>query len=171
DRPPARRRGRRLHRGMPVVEKRGLSFHVQVVGSGPPLVMLHGLIIGSMTTWYFSAAPRLARTHRVTLYDLRGHGRSARPPSGYDLATMADDLDALLDGPATLVGHSWGALVALRLALRRPERVNRLVLVEAPLPPSRAAGEMAALLQLTPEQIGALALATGIDLLRFVPPL
>jgi pimeloyl-ACP methyl ester carboxylesterase len=154
---------------MPVIEKRGLSFHVQVVGAGKPMVMLHGLIIGSMTTWYFSAAPRLARTHRVTLYDLRGHGRSARPASGYDLATMVEDLDALLDGPATLVGHSWGALIALRLALKRPERVTRLVLVEAPLPPSRA-GDIGAFLRLGPAEIRELALNAGIEGMRFLPP-
>jgi pimeloyl-ACP methyl ester carboxylesterase len=102
--------------------------------------MLHGLLLGSMATWYFAAAPRLARTHRILLFDLRGHGKSARPPSGYDLATMTADLRALLadftDEPATLVGHSWGALMALRLAIAEPARVRRLALVEAPLPPS-----------------------------------
>src|SRR5262249_13517452 len=98
-------------------------------------------IVGSMTTWYFGAAPRLAQRHRVLLFDLRGHGKSERTPTGYDLATMTGDLDALLDdfrgGPATLVGHSWGALIALRVALKRPARVRKLVLVEAPLPPSQ----------------------------------
>ena len=127
---------------MPLVRQRGLTFHVQVLGaSGPPIAMLHGLLVGSLTTWYFGAAPRLARGHRVMLYDLRGHGKSERPASGYDLATMTADLDALLDDftaePATLVGHSFGALVALRAALARPERVRKLVLVEAPLPPSQ----------------------------------
>lgn len=126
---------------MPLVRQRGLTFHTQVLGTGRPLVMLHGLLVGSMTTWYFGAAPRLARTHRVLLFDLRGHGKSTRPPTGYDVATMADDLTALLtqftDGPATLIGHSWGALVALRFAFLYPERVRQLALVEAPLPPSR----------------------------------
>jgi pimeloyl-ACP methyl ester carboxylesterase len=131
---------------MPVVRHGDLTFHVQVLGSGRPVVMLHGLLVGSMATWYFGAAPRLSRTHRVLLFDLRGHGRSGRPPTGYDLATMTDDLSALLTGftdePAVLIGHSWGALVALSLALREPERVHSLGLVEAPLPPSRL-GEIA----------------------------
>ena len=128
---------------MPFVRQRGLTFHVQRLGTaGPPVVMLHGLLVGSMTTWYFGAASHLAERARVLLYDLRGHGKSERPATGYGLAEMAADLEALLDlhfgdEPATLVGHSWGALTALRFALRRPGRVARLVLVEAPLPPSQ----------------------------------
>ena len=126
---------------MPLVTANGLSFHVQEVGAGPPVVMLHGLLIGSLASWYFTAAPTLARTHRVRVYDLRGHGRSERAKSGYDVRTMARDLEAMasdLPGEIDLVGHSWGALVALRFALDHPGRVRRLVLVEAPLPPSRA---------------------------------
>src|SRR5438874_1934808 len=126
---------------MPQVTARGLAFHVQEVGAGPPVVMLHGLLIGSLASWYFTAAPSLARSHRVRVYDLRGHGRSERARTGYDVHTMAGDLDALiadLDGAVDLVGHSWGALVALRFALDNPARVRRLVIVEAPLPPSRA---------------------------------
>jgi pimeloyl-ACP methyl ester carboxylesterase len=145
---------------MPVVERSGLGFHVQVMGAGPPLAMLHGLLVGSLATWYFGAAPRLARRYRVLAYDMRGHGLSARPPAGYDLATLAADLGELLsmagDGPAVLVGHSWGALTALRFALAQPERVARLVLVEAPLPPSRLP-ELDAFLAAAPsEQLAAL---------------
>jgi len=107
----------------------------------PPVVMLHGLFIGTLASWYFTAAPVLARERRVLLYDLRGHGKSDRPANGYDVATMAGDLDAILTAvhaaEVDLVGHSYGALVALRFALDRPERVRRLCLVEAPLPPSR----------------------------------
>lgn len=127
---------------MPHVEVDGLRFHVQELGAGPPVVMAHGLLIGSLASWYFTAAPALARHHRVRLYDLRGHGRSDPAPGGYDLATMAGDLAGLtadLDGPFDLVGHSWGGLVALRFALDHPGRVRRLAVVEAPLPPSRLA--------------------------------
>jgi len=134
----------------------GLKLHVQLLGEGPPLAMLHGLLVGSLATWYFGAGARLARRHRVLLHDLRGHGKSDRPPSGYDTATMAGDLEALLplagDGPVTLIGHSWGALVALRFALRHPERVARLCLVEAPLPPSRAT-ELGSFMRLPPDQM------------------
>jgi pimeloyl-ACP methyl ester carboxylesterase len=125
---------------MPHVEHSGLSLHVQVMGEGPPLAMLHGLLVGSMASWYFGAAPRLARRFRVLLSDLRGHGLSS-PATGFDLASLVGDLEATLPlagaGSATLVGHSYGALVALRFALQRRHQVRRLVLVDAPLPPSQ----------------------------------
>jgi pimeloyl-ACP methyl ester carboxylesterase len=126
---------------MPFTAHDGLMFHTQELGSGPPAVMLHGLLVGTLASWYFSAAPAVARTHRVLVYDLRGHGRSERAAHGYDVATMAGDLEAVAGGftrePMALVGHSYGAVVALHFALAHPERVRKLVLVEAPLPPSR----------------------------------
>jgi pimeloyl-ACP methyl ester carboxylesterase len=141
---------------VPLVPKNGLSFHVQLLGAGPPVAMLHGLLVGNLATWYFGAGARLARDHRVLMFDLRGHGKSERAPAGYDTRTMAGDLEALLplagEGPATLVGHSWGALVALRFALAHPERVARLALVEAPLPPATAI-ELVSFLGLPPEEM------------------
>jgi pimeloyl-ACP methyl ester carboxylesterase len=72
----------------------------------------------------------------VYLYDLRGHGRSTVPEAGYAVADHVDDLDALLDAwgidePVHLVANSFGGVVALGLARRRPERVASMVLVEA----------------------------------------
>jgi pimeloyl-ACP methyl ester carboxylesterase len=126
---------------MPIASYNGLKLHVQELGRGDPVVMLHGLLIGSMATWYFTVAPILALRHHVVLYDLRGHGLSERAPTGYDLDTMGEDLRAVVDGqtrgPVTLVGHSYGAAVALHFALSHPDRVAKLVVVEAPLPPSR----------------------------------
>ena len=142
---------------MPIVAANDLQFHVQRLGPDPSagaVVMLHGLLLGNLTTWYFTAAPQIAKRRHVMLYDLRGHGRSAPSAGGYDVATQARDLAALTaDYPAmTLVGHSFGALIALRFALDHPDRVARLVLVEAPLPPSRI-GEFTAFLQQTPQQM------------------
>jgi pimeloyl-ACP methyl ester carboxylesterase len=142
---------------VPHVAGNGLSFHVQELGAGPgsTIVMAHGLLVGTLASWYFTAAPALARAHRVRLYDLRGHGLSDRPPRGYDLATMAADLAALtadLDAPFDLAGHSWGALVALRFAIDHPARVRRLAIVEAPLPPSSFA-EQTGFLGATPDEM------------------
>jgi len=123
------------------VQELGPGSGADVDAAQPPIVMLHGLLLGSLASWYFTAAPALARSRRVILYDLRGHGLSQRVPGGYGVRAMAADLRALLDAlapqPVALVGHSWGALVALRLALDQPARVTRLALVEAPLPPGR----------------------------------
>jgi len=134
----------------------GLRFHVQRLGEGPPLVMLHGLLVGSLASWYFTSAPALARSHEVLLYDLRGHGRSEQASTGYDVATMMGDLAAVLDdfgsAPVALVGHSYGGLIALRFALEHTERVARLALVEAPLPPSKL-GEMREFVTKSPEQM------------------
>lgn len=141
---------------MPIRVANGAKFHVQHLGAGEPVVMLHGLLVGNLTTWYFTAAPELARQNHVMLYDLRGHGRSEQTPTGYDVASMSRDLLALTadfaDRPMTLVGHSYGGLVALRFALDYPERVSRLVIVEAPLPPSRFA-ELDEFVARTPEQM------------------
>jgi pimeloyl-ACP methyl ester carboxylesterase len=133
---------------MPHVTANGLSVHVQELGTGRPVVMVHGLLIGTLASWYFTAAPALAKGHRVRVYDLRGHGLSERAATGYDVRTLAGDLAALVEDlpePIDIVGHSWGALVAMRFALDHPGRVRRLVLVEAPLPPSSVA-EIAAFL-------------------------
>ena len=120
---------------MPVVSARGLRFHTQQLGSGPPVVMLHGLFTGSLASWWFTAAPAVGRSHSVRLLDLRGHGLSDCPPDGYDSATMVDDVLALTDdlAPFAVVGHSYGGLLGIRLALAHPERVTRLACVEAPL--------------------------------------
>ena len=126
---------------MHVAGYEGVTLHAQELGSGPPVVMLHGLLVGNMTTWYFSAAPELAKHHRVILFDLRGHGLSERAARGYDVETMSRDLEAVIETlakePAIVVGHSYGAVVALARALRQPELVTKLAAVEAPLPPSR----------------------------------
>ena len=132
---------------MSFLELNQVRFHVQELGPGAesgestPAFMAHGLLVDNLASWYFGAAPRVARDRRVVLYDLRGHGRSEAVPTGYDVATGATDLAALVDatseGPVHLIGHSYGALVALRCALDHPHLVRSLGLVEAPLPPSR----------------------------------
>jgi pimeloyl-ACP methyl ester carboxylesterase len=102
-------------------------FHVEI-GSGPPVVLLHGGLANS--DYFGNQARALARAHRVILVDSRGHGRSTRDerPFGYDL--MADDVIALLDtlkiDKAAIIGWSDGAIIGLDLAMRHPERVTRV---------------------------------------------
>lgn len=106
----------------------------QQMGRGPDVVLIHGLG-ASRAFWFSRLAMTLAATHRVTIYDLRGHGYSERPASGYRVTDHADDLLGLLDElgveRAALVGHSLGGAVAFELALRVPERVSHLGLLDS----------------------------------------
>ncbi len=103
------------------------------LGSGPPIVLLHGLA-DSHRTWRL-AAPALATRFRVVMPDLPGHGLSGRPDAPYTLEWYADTLVAWLDAAgidrASLVGHSYGGGVAQWMALRARARIDRLVLVAA----------------------------------------
>jgi pimeloyl-ACP methyl ester carboxylesterase len=115
----------------------GLSLHYQQVGDGPDVVMVHG-ITGNLAVWHLQIVPALWDRFRVLTYDLRGHGYSGTPPSGYSPDDMADDLLGLLDGlelerPA-LVGHSYGADITLYFAARHPDRVSQVVAIEPALP-------------------------------------
>src|SRR5947207_7958536 len=106
---------------MAEVAARGLTFHVQRLGSADAratVVFLHGLVMDNLSSFYFTLANPVAQVASVILYDLRGHGRSERPPDGYGLGEMVADLDALLDAlgvarPVILVGNSFGGLLAL----------------------------------------------------------
>jgi pimeloyl-ACP methyl ester carboxylesterase len=141
---------------MQLVVDEGVSLHVQALGAGAPVVLLHGLLLGNLTTWYLTAAPAIAGSRRAIAYDLRGHGLSSRATSGYDLDTMSRDLERVIvdvaGGPAAVVGHSYGGAVALALAIRAPSLVTKLILVEAPLPASRLA-ELDAFVSQTPESM------------------
>ncbi|MCK6502407.1 alpha/beta fold hydrolase [Myxococcota bacterium] len=122
---------------MPDLRANGLAFHAQLLGQGPPaVVFLHGVVMDNLSSWYFSVAPAVAQVTPVLLYDLRGHGRSERPATGYTVADMVADLAALLDAAGArprvhLVGNSMGGLVALAFALAHPDRVASLALVDA----------------------------------------
>lgn len=122
---------------MPIVGIRGLPIHYQRVHREPEVVMIHGLM-ANLVFWYVSVLPTLSRNFGVTVYDLRGHGLSGKPQSGYTSADMAKDLIGLLDyleiDRAHLVGHSFGGAVALHAAVGYPERVRSLVLADARVP-------------------------------------
>lgn len=115
----------------------GLRIHYQQIGEGPDLVMIHGLT-GNLAVWHLKIIPMLSHRFRTLTYDLRGHGYSEMTPSGYSADQMADDLLGLLDAleierPA-IVGHSYGADIALYFAHHHPERVSEVIAIEAALP-------------------------------------
>jgi pimeloyl-ACP methyl ester carboxylesterase len=100
----------------------GITLHVRDWGDGspaPPIVLLHGL--SSNARIWDGVAPRLAGAGlRPVAIDQRGHGESDQPSSGYDFATVTSDLSHALEAlgirAPLLVGHSWGANVALQCA-------------------------------------------------------
>src|SRR5437764_249523 len=115
----------------------GIRIHYQQVGSGGPLVMVHGLT-GNLAVWHLHIVPALCDHFEILTYDLRGHGYSDTPPSGYTPDAMARDLLELLDAlgieQPVIAGHSYGADIALYFAAAYPERVREVVAIEAALP-------------------------------------
>ena len=112
-----------------------VATYYEVSGTGSEVVFIHGHALDARQ-WEPQWEP-FCRRHRCLRYDLRGHGRSSAPPGRYGLDRYADELRALLDGAGfrqpAVIGLSFGALVAMELALTAPQRVGGLVLVDAAL--------------------------------------
>jgi pimeloyl-ACP methyl ester carboxylesterase len=118
------------------VDAGGLRQHVVIGGDGPPLLLVHGW----PQTWYAwrLVMPALARHFSVVAVDQRGTGLSGRPTGGYDTGTLAADLVALMDALGhrryAVAGHDTGMWIGYALAADHPDRVDRLVVAETPLP-------------------------------------
>jgi pimeloyl-ACP methyl ester carboxylesterase len=115
----------------------GVNLHyIDWGGAGRPLVLLAGL--GDTAHLYRSLAPKLASRFRVVGLTRRGHGRSGRPDSGYDLDTFVQDVRRFLDTlgieRSILVGHSFGGLEMPLFAIRHPQRVEAIVYLDALFP-------------------------------------
>lgn len=119
------------------VSANGVSLAYQVLGNqgSPPMVLLHAL--GERGENWVPVSTRFAEHHRVYALDLRGHGESDWP-GGYSSRNMCEDVLGVLDQldleRVILVGHSLGGAVGYLLAMKRPERVERLVIEDA-VPP------------------------------------
>jgi 3-oxoadipate enol-lactonase len=115
-----------------VLAVNGIDLHVTQAGSGPPLLLIHGVTVDA--TFELPELEALADRHRVIAPDLRGHGRSTRPES-YTLEDHVRDMIALLDAlgieRTAVLGASMGSYVAQGLALAVPARVEKLILVVA----------------------------------------
>ncbi len=108
-----------------------ISIYYEIHGTGTPLVLIGGL--GADLTMLAAITAELAENHQVLTFDNRGAGRSEQPDQPYTIAQMANDTAGLMDAlnlsRADIMGFSMGGRIALELALSRPERVRRLVLV------------------------------------------
>src|SRR5438128_5630509 len=115
------------------VQVKGVRMRYFIGGSGPPLLLVHGL--GGAAANWTELAPLLARRHRLLVPDLPGHGGSSPLPAVSGLSPFADRVALVAERegmlPAAVVGHSLGGMVVLRLALRRPDAVASLVLASA----------------------------------------
>jgi len=118
------------------IQTNGTTLHVRVSGDGPAVVLLHGY--GETGDMWASMAADLIRDHQVIVPDLRGLGLSSKPADGFDKKTQAGDVAGVLAALGVeridLVAHDIGNMVAFQFAAQQPERVGRLVLIDAPIP-------------------------------------
>lgn len=101
-------------------------------GTGEPVVALHGL--ASSSHWYDLVIPYLTDRFKLVALDQRAHGQTGQPSTGYDWDTLTADVVSALDQigieRAAILGHSWGASVALSVAALHPDRVSALALID-----------------------------------------
>lgn len=117
---------------MTYVEIRGRPTWHEVTGDGPPVVLLHGAFAGA-ASWFAQTPVLAAAGYRVYVPERRGHAHTPDVEGPLTYSVMAEDtigyLDQELNSPAHLIGWSDGAVVGLLVAQRRPELVDRLVLI------------------------------------------
>ena len=107
----------------------GMQMYYEVSGAGDPLIVLHGAYMNIPTMG--AIIPRLAETHKVYALELQGHGRTTDIDRPITYPNLADDVAAFMDAvgleKADVFGYSMGAAAGLQLAIRHPEKVNKLV--------------------------------------------
>ena len=119
-----------------IATRDGIGLHVESYGEGPPILFSCGYAT-TRENFRPQVEPLVAAGHRVLLWDYRGHGDSDAPedPDAYSFDLVLDDLGRVLDWgapktPAVLAGFSFGGALSLHFALRHPERVSALVLID-----------------------------------------
>ena len=118
---------------MPFVTANDVRLYYEETGAGPPLLLIHGL--GSSTRDWWRQVEHFADQYRVITFDVRGHGRSDKPPGPYHIPLFAEDtaqlLQALDAAPAHVIGLSMGGMIAFQLAADHLDLVRRLVIVNS----------------------------------------
>lgn len=118
------------------IASNGITIHVRSGGSGPAVVLLHGY--GETGDMWAPLAVDLARDHTVIVPDLRGLGLSSKPAGGFDKKTQAEDVAGVMTAlgvqQADVVAHDIGNMVAFQFAAQHPDRMRKLVLIDAPVP-------------------------------------
>jgi 3-oxoadipate enol-lactonase len=115
---------------MPKMRVNDIKVNYQVKGEGEPIVLIHGGS-ASIMHWIYQI-PELSKRFKVTVYDVRGHGKSDKPKQEYSIELFSEDLSELLKElkveKAHIIGHSLGGMIAQQFALSFPNRVLSLVL-------------------------------------------
>lgn len=118
---------------MPILSLDNIDLYYEVIGEGAPLLLVHGL--GSSSRDWEKQIGYFADRYRVIVFDVRGHGKSGKPPGPYSIPLFATDtakmLKALEVGPAHVVGISMGGMIAFQLAVSQPMMVRSLVIVNS----------------------------------------
>jgi pimeloyl-ACP methyl ester carboxylesterase len=123
------------------IQANRIRLHYVTQGEGDLVILLHGF----PEFWYSwrYQIPVLARNFKVVVPDLRGYNQSDKPATGYDLTTLASDINSLIENlgyeRAHIVGHDFGGAIAWRFAQKFPHMLNRLVILSAPHPSRFAA--------------------------------
>ncbi|WP_143307435.1 alpha/beta fold hydrolase [Chitinophaga vietnamensis] len=110
----------------------GLKIYYEIYGEGKPLLLLHGSYM-NIGMNYAKLIPELSKTHQVIAFEMQGHGRTADIDRKFSYPALADDAAGLLKylkiDSADVLGYSLGAVVALKMTLRHPEMVSKLVFI------------------------------------------
>jgi pimeloyl-ACP methyl ester carboxylesterase len=118
---------------MPKLAVRDIDLYYEISGQGQPLLFIHGL--GSSTRDWERQAAFFSRHYQVVTFDLRGHGKSDKPPGPYSVQLFAADtaelIESLAIGKTHVVGLSMGGMIAFQLALKTPDLVSSMVIVNS----------------------------------------
>jgi len=118
---------------MPKLTVQDIDLYYEISGKGQPLFFIHGL--GSSTRDWERQVAFFSRLYQVITYDLRGHGKSDKPPGPYSIQLFASDTAELIGslgiGKTHVVGLSLGGVIAFQLALEAPELLRSMVIVNS----------------------------------------
>jgi pimeloyl-ACP methyl ester carboxylesterase len=112
----------------------GIKVYYEVYGEGRPIVLLHGAFYTIQMNWA-QLIPELSKTRKVIAIEMQGHGHSPYSDRKLDLATLASDVEGVMDhlkvDSADVAGYSMGGSVAYQLAIQSPKRVRKLVIISS----------------------------------------
>ncbi len=118
---------------MPTTQVNGIDLYYEITGKGDPLLFIHGL--GSSTRDWEEQVSYFARHYQVVVFDVRGHGQSAKPAGPYSIELFASDTAKLLQNLGItrthVVGISMGGMIAFQLAARQPQMLKSLIIVNS----------------------------------------